>query len=157
MNKITRNICTVLGTIILVALAILVVIKLARDFIAEKSKDIDYINVINEQEYICLNGTKNIENIKDEIEKDIGKKVEISDTGSLDAIDIYFVVKDGNTYKYITKIKENENEKFEIAQDTENDARYIVPINKIGIDVFVYTELKDYSIDKDGNITYTKM
>ena len=89
MNKITRNICTVLGTIILVALAILVVIKLARDFNAEKSKDIDYINVINEQEYICLNGTKNIENIKDEIEKDIGKKVEIADTGSLDAIDIY--------------------------------------------------------------------
>lgn len=157
MNKITRNICTVLGTIILVLLAILVVIKLARDFNAEKSKDIDYINVINEQEYICLNGTKNIENIKDEIEKDIGKKVEIADTGSLDVIDIYFVVKDGNTYKYITKIKENEIEKFEIAQDTEKDARYIVPINKIGIDVFVYTEPKDYTIDKYGNITYTKM
>lgn len=157
MNKVTRNVCTVIGIVILVTLAVFIGFKIVKDVNAEKSKDIENINVQNEQEYICSVASENLKNIKEAIEKDIGKSVEVADTGSLDAIDIYFVVKEENTYKYITKIKEEENEKYQISQDNENDARYIVPINKLGIDICVYTELKDYMINKDGNITYTKM
>lgn len=157
MNRITRNICTVIGIVVLITLAVFIGIKLVRDVNIEKSKDIDNMNIQSEQEYICSIATRNLKDIKDSIENDIGKKIEIADTGSLDAIDIYFVVKEENTYKYITKIKENDIDKYKISQDNENDARYIIPINKLGIDVCVYTELKDYIVDKDGNITYTKM
>lgn len=157
MNRITRNICTVIGIVVLITLAVFIGIKLVRDVNIEKSKDIDNMNIQSEQEYICSIATRNLKDIKDSIEKDIGKKIEIADTGSLDAIDIYFVVKEENKYKYITKIKENDIDKYKISQDNENYARYIIPINKLGIDVCVYTELKDYIVDKDGNITYTKM
>lgn len=157
MNKITRNICTVIGIIVLVTLAVFIGFKLVKDVNTEKAKDIENMNIQNEQEYICSIASENLKNIKDTIEKDIGKTVEVADIGSLDAVDIYFVVKEGNTYKYITKIREDENEKYQISQDNENDARYIVPVSKLGIDVCVYTELKDYMINKDGNITYTKM
>lgn len=157
MNKTTRNICTAIGIIILVILAAFIAMKLFKGVEQEKSVDIENMNIKNEQEYICSVASRNLNDIKEKIEKDIGKDVEIADTGSLDNIDIYFVVKEDNTYKFITKIKDGEKEKYQIAEDNENDARYIVPVSKLGIDVCVYTELKDYAIDRDGNITYTKM
>ncbi len=157
MNKITRNICSVIGIIILGILAAFIIIRLVKDVNYEKTQDVNNMNIQSEQKYICSIASENLKNIKDEIEKDIGKKVEIADTGSLDAIDIYFVVKEDNTYKYVVKTKEDEMEKYKVAQNNEEDARYIIPINNLGIDICVYTELKDYVIDKNGNITYTKM
>ncbi len=103
---------------------------------------------------MCDNATQKLNSIVEKIESNIDAEIEIADIGSLSDIDIYFVTKQDNEYKFIVKESIDGKESFRVAEDNENDAKYIVSLDRIGIDNCIYTDLKDYSIDKEGNITY---
>ena len=61
-----------------------------------------------------------------------------------------------NDYKYIIKEKEENVEKFKVAQDNDESAKYIVSMSLLKLDTCIYTNIKDYTIDKSGKITYNK-
>lgn len=155
MKKFLNIFFTIIGVIILVGLAVLLGIKLKNDTLTEKNSDIEEQNVQAESEYLCQISNENIENLIEIIKKDVNLDIEVADIGSLDKIDVYFVAKVDNDYKYIVKEVIDGKEKYKIADDNSEEAKYIVPLNLLGLDTCVYTSLDKYSIDKYGKITYT--
>ena len=96
----------------------------------------------------------NLKEIIAKIEKDVGKEVELADIGSISKIDLCFVAEVDGEYKYIVKEDDDGNEKFAIADDNSQAARYIVSLKAIELDSCVYTKIDNYNIDEDFNITY---
>lgn len=155
MKNFLKTITIVLVIIVLIFLGVLLGIKLKNDTLKEKEKDIEAQNIQAEAEYLCDVSNSKLKAIKEEIEKDIELEIEIADIGSLNNTDIYFVVKVDNEYKYIVKEQQENQEKFKVAQDNDEEAKYIVPIKTLELDTCLYTNLKNYNIDKEGKITYT--
>ena len=156
MKKFLSGMITFLGVLLVIFLTVFVVWKIRKDTLIEKGKDIDMQNSIAESEYLCNIANENISAIKKQIESDVEQSVEVADIGSLDKTDIYFVTKVDNEYKYIIKEKEENVEKFKIAQDNDASAKYIVSMSLLKLDTCIYTNIKDYTIDKSGKITYNK-
>lgn len=154
MKKFLRTLGILILVNIIIAITVFLVLKIKDDTIAEKNKDIENQNIQVESEYMCENATQKLSTIIEKIETSIDAKVEIADIGSLSDIDIYFVVNQNEDYKYIVKQTIDGKEEFKIAENDENDAKYIVSLDKIGLDNCIYTNLKNYTIDKEGNITY---
>lgn len=55
---------------------------------------------------------------------------------------------------YIVKNTVDGKDVFAIAKDNAQDAKYIVSLKTLGLDECEHTNIKDYSIDKNGKITY---
>lgn len=154
MKKFLSVLATIIGVIALVILAVFLVLKIRNDTMLEKEKDIEKQNIIAESEYLCAIANDRIDALKDNIEKELNMNIEIADVGSLDKMDIYFVTKVDNDYKYIVKSVEDNKDVFTIAQNNGEEAKYIVSIKALGLDQCIYTKLNNYNIDKEGNITY---
>lgn len=154
MNKFLRTLCTLISILVIVAVTVFLVLKIKNDTLAEKDKDIEDQNIEAESEYMCDTANEKITAIKEKIEKDTGVEVELADVGSVNDIDIYFVTKVDGEYKYIIKENTENEEKFAVAQDNEDDAKYIVSINMLGLDECVYTSITQYVIDKEANISF---
>lgn len=154
MKKFLRALGILILINVIIAITVFMILKIKDDTLAEKNKDIDRQNAKVESEYVCDNATQKLKTIIEKIEDSIDAKIEVADIGSLDCIDIYFVTKQDNNYKFIVKETIDGRETFKISEDNENDAKYIVPLDKIGMDNCIYTEISNYSIDKKGNITY---
>ena len=139
---------------VIILLGILLILKIKNDTMTEKQNDELAQNIQVESEYIIQNAMNKLNDIKDIIQKDVGQNVELADSGNITSIDIYFVVKENNEYKYIVKKNEDGQEKFSIAKTSDEEGRYIVSIENLGFDKCVYTNVQDYNIDDSGVITY---
>ena len=129
-----------------IALGILLILKIKEETLVQKSIYEEAQNVQIESEYMLDIANKKMAQIKDEIE---------TDSGSISQIDIYFVAKVENDYRYIVKkVQEDGTQTFVISQDNNEDGRYIVSIEAIGLDECMYTNLANYNIDNQGVITY---
>ena len=157
MKKFFSILLTIIVLIIFVGLGILLGLKLKSDMMIEKEQDIQRQNIQAESEYLCDSSNKKLSEIIAEIEQELNIKVEVADIGSLDNIDIYFVTKVDNDYKYIVKEQVDGNEKYKVAEDNSEEAKYIVSLKTLEFDTCIYTKLKDYSIDKYGKITYLEL
>ncbi len=156
MKKIILSILKILSVIAIIALFALLVIRINKDAKMLKEEDKLQLNVEAEAQYMTQKATSKLNQIKKEIETELGKTVEYADTGNVLDIDIYFVVKEGNGYKYVVKKIEGEKEIFSIANSADEEGKYIVSLDKIELKDCVYTEIENYSLDKDGKILYEK-
>lgn len=156
MKKIILNILKILSVIAIIALLVLLIIKINND--AKKLEEADKINLNIEAEaqYMTQKATSKLSQIKKEVETKLGKEVEYADIGNVLDIDLYFVVKEGNEYKYVIKKVENEKEVFLVASSPDEEGKYIISLDKIELKDCVYTDIEKYSLDKDGKITYEK-
>lgn len=154
MKKFLRTLGILILVNIIIAITVFLTLKIKDDTIVEKNKDIEKQNIKVESEYMCENATQKLSAIIEKIETSIDAKIEIADIGSLSDIDIYFVTKKDEEYKYIVKETIDGKDNFKVAENNEDEARYIVSLDKIGIDNCIYTYLRNYIIDKQGNITY---
>lgn len=148
-----KKFLSVLGIIILVvivvSLTIFLVLKIKNDTILERDEDILAQNEIAESEYICKNANEKLQKIIEDIKKDVDKDIELANTGSINKMDLCFVVEENDEYRYIVK-----EDKFAIAKDNTQVARYIVTPSIIGIGECVYTNIDNYVIDSNFNISY---
>ena len=153
-----KKFLSILGIIILVAvivsMTILLVLKIKNDTIAKRDEDIMAQNEKAESEYICKNANEKLQEIIANIKKDVDKEIELANTGSINKMDLCFVVKDNEEYRYIIREEENGEDKFAVAKDNLQVARYIISPITIGIDNCIYTNIDNYIIDSDFNITY---
>lgn len=156
MKKVFVNIAIVIIIAVIILLGVLLVLKIKNDTMTEKQNDELAQNIQVESEYIIENAMSKLDEIKNIIQEDIGQNVELADSGNITNIDIYFVIKDGDSYKYIVKQNDNGEEKFAIAQTSNEDGRYVVSPESLGFDECVYTNANDYNIDDSGVITYKK-
>lgn len=156
MKKVLSVIFRIIIIAVIILLGVLLVLKLRKDTLTEKQNDELKQNIQVESDYIIENAMNKLNEIKNIIQEDIGKNVELADSGNISDIDIYFVVKDGDSYKYIIKKIENNEEKFAIAQTGDEEGRYVVLPESLGFDECVYTNVQDYNIDDSGVITYKK-
>lgn len=156
MKKFFSTLATIILTILLTTLTVFLVLKLKEDTLMQKDKDVQEQNIEAESEYLCETSNEKLAELMVEIKNDVGQEIEVADTGSVGKIDIYFVVKVDNDYKYIIKTNEDGTEKFAISQNNEEDAKYIVPLSALELDTCIYTNLNSYSIDREGNITYSE-
>ena len=140
MKKFFKVIGILIAIAILVALGYLLVRKIKADTIAQRDLQIEANNIQAEAE----------------IETSLKVNIEVADIGGLNENDIYFVTPVGANYMYITKTKVEDKDTFAIATDNAKDAKYIVSLKTLGLDECVYTNIKDYSIDKTGKITYNE-
>ncbi len=154
MKKVFVSIVRIIIIFVIILLGVLLVFKIKNDTIIEKQNDELDQNVQAESEYIIENAMGKLSEIKDMIQEDIGQNVELADSGNITNIDIYFVVKDGESYKYIVKKNEDGEEKFAIAQSSNEEGRYIISTESLGFDDCIYTSAQDYNIDDSGVITY---
>jgi len=152
MKKVLGIFVMVITIITLVVLATLLTLRIKNDTLNIKSKTELEINTKREVDEYIKDTAKIISDIKRAIEIDIGQDIEIADTGSIGKLELFFVTKVDDQYKYITKKVDESNEKFYIA--SEDDGKYIISEELLKIDNLVYTKIEDYVIDKTGNITY---
>ena len=145
MKRFLSTLGIVILILVIVALTVFLILKIRSDTIAQKDNDILIQNEQAESEYICQRANDNLKEIIAKIEKDVGKEVEI---------DLCFVAEVDGEYKYIVKEDDDGNEKFAIADDNSQAARYIVSLKAIELDSCVYTKIDNYIIDEDFNITY---
>ncbi len=157
MNKAMRNIATIIGVVVFIVLAVFIGIKLYNDTKEYKRLDIEAQNIKNEMDFLVPTANEKMLEVMSKIKEDVGQNIELADIGSIGNIDIYFVAKVDGEYKYITKVTEEGKEKYKIASNNEEEAKYIVPVERLGLDVCIYTSIDNYNIDKSGNITYTQM
>lgn len=152
-----KKFLSVLGIIILVVIVVsltfFLVLKIKNDTILERDEDILAQNERAESEYICKNANEKLQKIIEDIKKDVDKDIELANTGSINKMDLCFVVKEKDEYRYIVK-EDNEEDKFAIAKDNTQVARYIVTPSIIGIGECVYTNIDNYVIDSNFNISY---
>lgn len=154
MKKFLRILGILVGIAMLVTLAIMLFLKIKNDTLEVRNKEINRQNSLAEAEYICTNATEKLKGIMEKIETDLKVNIEVADTGSLEENDIYFVTKVEDKYMYIVKEVVEEKDVFKIATDNANEPKYIVSFKTIGLDERLYTKVENYSVDKDGNITY---
>ena len=156
MKKALSVIFRIVIVAVIILLGVLLVLKLRKDTLTEKQNDELKQNIQVESDYVIQNAMSKLNDIKNIIQEDIGKNVELADSGNISDIDIYFVIKDGDSYKYIVKKNENNEEKFSVAQTSDEDGRYVISLESLGFDECVYTNVQDYNIDNTGVITYKK-
>lgn len=154
MKRFLSTLGIVILILVIVALTVFLILKIRSDTIAQKDNDILIQNEQAESEYICQRANDNLKEIIAKIEKDVGKEVELADIGSISKIDLCFVAEVDGEYNYIVKEDDDGNEKFAIADDNSQAARYIVSLKAIELDSCVYTKIDNYIIDEDFNITY---
>ena len=154
MKRFLSTLGIVILILVIVALTVFLILKIRSDTIAQKDNDILIQNEQAESDYICQRANDNLKEIIAKIEKDVGKEVELADIGSISKIDLCFVAEVDGEYKYIVKEDDDGNEKFAIADDNSQAARYIVSLKAIELDSCVYTKIDNYIIDEDFNITY---
>ena len=141
MKKFFSILLTIIVLIIFVGLGILLGLKLKSDMMIEKEQDIQRQNIQAESEYLCDSSNKKLSEIIAEIEQELNIKVEVADIGSLDNIDIYFVTKVDNDYKYIVKEQVDGNEKYKVAEDNSEEAKYIVSLKTLEFDTCILSIL----------------
>lgn len=156
MKKFFKVIGILIAIAIIVALGYLLFRKIKADTLAQRDLQIEANNIQAESEFLCDRATKKLTTLIDEIETNLKVNIEVADIGSLEENDIYFVTPVGANYMYITKTKVEDKDTFAIATDNAKDSKYIVSLKTIGLDECVYTNIKDYSIDKSGKITYNE-
>lgn len=156
MKQVLANILKFVSIVAVIALGVLLIIKIKDDTLIEKSIYEEERNTDIESEFMIKNATKKLEAIKKEIEQELNIEVELADSGNVNQIDIYFVTKVEEDYRYIVKkVQENGTEVFAISQNNNEDGRYIVSLEAIGLNECIYTNLEDYNVDKQGVITYS--
>ena len=156
MKRVFTSILKFLCIVAVIALGVLLILKIKDDTLIQKSIYEEAQNIKIESEYLLEIANDKLAIIKDEIEENLNAEIEIADSGSISQLDIYFVTKVENDYRYIVKkIQEDGKETFAISQDNNEDGRYIVSLEAIGLDECMYTDLADYNIDNQGVITYT--
>lgn len=156
MKKFFKVIGILIAIAIIVALGYLLFRKIKADTLAQRDLQIEANNIQAEAEFLCDRATKKLTTLIDEIETNLKVNIEVADIGSLEENDIYFVTPVNANYMYITKTKVEDKDTFAIATDNAKDSKYIVSLKTIGLDECVYTNIKDYSIDKSGKITYNE-
>ena len=156
MKKFFKVIGILIAIAILVALGYLLVRKIKADTLAQRDLQIEANNIQTEAEFLCDRATKKLTTLIDEIETSLKVNIEVADIGGIEGNDIYFVTPVGANYMYITKTKVEDKDTFAIATDNAKDSKYIVSLKTLGLDECVYTNIKDYSIDKTGKITYNE-
>lgn len=155
MKQVFTSILKFISIVAVIALGVLLVIKIKNDTLIEKKIYEENENIQLESEYIVEKANDKLASIIEIIEAEIDANIELADSGSISELDIYFVTKVENDYRYIVKkVQENGTEIFAISQDNNEDGRYIVSLEAIGLDECIYTDLADYNIDKQGVITY---
>ncbi|MBO5476487.1 MAG: hypothetical protein J6A15_01880 [Clostridia bacterium] len=155
MKQVFTSILKFISIVAVIALGVLLVIKIKNDTLIEKNIYEENENIQLESEYIVKKANDKLASIIETIEAEIDVNIELADSGSISELDIYFVTKVENDYRYIVKkVQENGTENFAISQDNNEDGRYIVSLEAIGLDECIYTDLADYNIDKQGVITY---
>ena len=156
MKRFFSGLLKVVCIAIVIALGVLLILKIKDDTLIQKNMYEETQNIQVESEYMLGIANDKIAKIKEEIEKAINTKIEVADSGSISQIDLYFVAKVEEDYRYIIKkIDEDGTEVFAISKDNNENGRYIVSLEAIGLDECMYTDLADYSIDNQGVITYT--
>ena len=143
-----------LGILVIIGLTVLLVLEIKEDTLEIKKLDEEAQNIQIESEYYINLAMSNLDEVKGDIEKDINAEVELADTGALSQIDIYFVTKVDNQYRYIVKRQVDGVDKFVIAQDSNEDGKYILSLEALGLKDNIYTKIENYNVDKDGLITY---
>lgn len=156
MKKVLSITLRIIIIAVIILLGVLLVLKLKSDTITEKQNDELAQNIQVESDYIIENAMNKLNEIKNVIQEDIGQNIELADSGNISDIDIYFVVKDGDNYKYVVKKNENNEEKFSIAQTSDEEGKYMVSLESLGFDSCIYTNVQDYTINNAGVITYKK-
>ena len=154
MKNILLGVLKFLIFVVIIFLGILLILKIKDDTIKEKNNAERLQNIKIESEYVINNSNKLLSDIKKKIEDELNVKVELADVGSISDIDIYFVTLVNNEYKNIILKQVDGKEKFEIAEDNYADGKYIVGLNAIELEELVYTNIENYSVDKEGKITY---
>lgn len=149
---------TVLGVILAIAIVVLLgyflVRKIKADTLTQRDMQIEANNIQAEAEFLCDRANQKLTELIDNIESSLKVNIEIADIGSLENNDIYFVTLVGKNYMYIVKNTVDGKDVFAIAKDNAQDAKYIVSLKTLGLDECEHTNIKDYSIDKNGKITY---
>lgn len=141
--------------IILIALCIVLMFKIKDEFLVQKALYEEAENKRVESEYILNVSNKKLEAIKTRIEEELNIEVELADVGAISEVELYFVTKVDNEYKYIVSgFRADGTEFFEIAK-ADNFGKYIVSLEAIGLNECIYTEAKDYNVNKLGEITYS--
>lgn len=156
MKRFFSGLLKVVCIAIVIALGVLLILKIKDDTLIQKNMYEETQNIQVESEYLLEIANDKLAIIKEEIEENLNAEIEIADSGSISQLDIYFVAKVEEDYRYIVKkIQEDGKETFAISQDNNEDGRYIVSLEAIGLDECMYTDLADYNIDNQGVITYT--
>ena len=154
MKQYFRKFVELFILVAVIVLAVLLIMKICSDASAKKQSDEELLNTQNEYEYFCKKSTEFIKNLKSKIEESIGTKVELAETGSLKDIDIYFVVKQDEQYKYVVEQYVDNTQKFKIVEDESKEAKYILSVDVLGFKDCLYTNIANYNVDKDGNVEY---
>lgn len=155
MKRVFTSLLKILCIAAVIALGVLLILKIKEDTLIQKSIYEEAQNVQIESEYMVDIANKKMAQIKEDVEAILNTEIELADSGSISQTDIYFVVKVENDYRYIVKkVQDDGTQTFAISQDNNEDGRYIVSIEAIGLDKCVYTNLADYNIDNQGVITY---
>lgn len=155
MKRVFTSLLKILCIAAVIALGVLLILKIKEDTLIQKSIYEEAQNVQIESEYMLDIANKKMAQIKEDVETILNTEVELADSGSISQTDIYFVAKVENDYRYIIKkVQDDGTQTFAISQDNNEDGRYIVSIEAIGLDECVYTNLADYNIDNQGVITY---
>lgn len=154
MKQVFIGLVRFLSVLVIIGLTILLVLKIKEDTLEIKKLDEEAQNIQIESEYYINLAMSNLDEVKGDIEKDINAEVELADTGALSQIDIYFVTKVDNQYKYIVKKQIDGVEKYAIAENSSEDGKYILSVEALGLKDTIYTKIENYNVDKDGLITY---
>lgn len=155
MKRVFTGILKFLCITAVIALGVLIVLKIKDDTLVQKSMYEEAQNEQIESKYILEVANNKMAKIKEEVENAINTKVELADSGSISQIDLYFVAKVEDDYRYIVKkVQEDGTEIFAISEDNNEDGRYIVSLEAIGLDECMYTKVLNYNIDNQGVITY---
>lgn len=153
MKKFLSVLGIIILVVIIVGLTVFLVIKIKNDTILKRDEDVLAQNEKAESEYICKNANEKLQKIIEDIKKDVDEDIELANTGSINKMDLCFVVKENDEYRYIIK-EDNGEDKFAIAKDNMQVARYIVTPSIIGIEECIYTNIDNYVIDSNFNISY---
>lgn len=153
MKKFLSVLGIIILVVIIVGLTVFLVIKIKNDTILKRDEDVLAQNEKAESEYICKNANEKLQKIIEDIKKDVDEDIELANTGSINKMDLCFVVKENDEYRYIIK-EDNGEDKFAIAKDNMQVARYIVTPSIIGIEECIYTNIDNYIIDSNFNISY---
>lgn len=154
MKKFLYNIFRLACIILVIGLGVLLGMKLKNDTITAKNEAELKQNIEYESNYIIENSMNDYVEIKEEVEKQVKQKVELADSGSIINTELYFVTKVDNQYRYICKTIVDGVETFSIAKTNEDGNKYIIPASAIIKNECIYTELENYTIDKNGIIKY---
>lgn len=154
MKQVFICIFKVLSILGVIALTVLLVLKIGRDTLEIKKIDERDQNIQIESEYYINLAMSTLDEIKGEIEKDINTEIELADTGSLAQIDIYFVAKIEDEYRYIVQTEIDGVQKFAISKDNNEEGKYILSLDSLGIKDNIYTKIENYNVNKNGLITY---